>query len=200
MSESRSLRERKRHRTREAIIETAMALFAERGFAAATVEEIAARAEVGRTTFFRYFPDKQEVLFADDAELMQALTDAIDRTARDRAPLGDDLASTLEVVRVGLRALTDGISRRARWLAIRERLLQEIPALAARDLLKEHRYLQAAVNVLQSHGATARTAVLACELGAACYRAARATAGDDLSSALESAFERLPELTEPNAR
>ena len=57
-----SLRERKQRKTREAILAAAMDLFAERGFDRVTVDEIAARAEVGRTTFFRYLTDKQELL------------------------------------------------------------------------------------------------------------------------------------------
>lgn len=194
MADRPSLRERKQHQTREAIIEAALSLFAERGFAAATVDEIAARAEVGRTTFFRYFPDKQEVLFADDAELLGAMAEAIDRAVADRAPLGDSLSDTLQVVRAGMHSLVDGITRRADWFALRDRLLRENPALAARELLKEYRYLQTAVEVLQRHGVSPPTATLACELGAACYRAARAAPGDQLLAAVDAAFDRLTEL------
>src|SRR3954447_16537180 len=67
------LRERKKRRAREAIVDAAFALFAERGFADVTVTEIAERAEVGRTTFFRYFGDKQEVLFAEEQNLLAGL-------------------------------------------------------------------------------------------------------------------------------
>ncbi|MBE8525431.1 TetR/AcrR family transcriptional regulator [Amycolatopsis sp. H6(2020)] len=67
------LRERKKRRAQEAIVDAAFALFAERDFADVTVTEIAERAEVGRTTFFRYFGDKREVLFAEEQNLLAGL-------------------------------------------------------------------------------------------------------------------------------
>ena len=59
----RSLRERRRYRTRRAIQAQALRLFAAKGFQATTIEEIAAAAEMAPRTFFRYFPTKEEVVF-----------------------------------------------------------------------------------------------------------------------------------------
>ncbi|MFF2847133.1 TetR family transcriptional regulator [Streptomyces sp. NPDC058001] len=73
MSETRDagepgLRERKRLRTYQAVSDTAVALFLERGFDAVSVAEVAAAAEISKPTLFRYFPAKEDLVlhrFAD---------------------------------------------------------------------------------------------------------------------------------------
>ena len=57
-----SRRERKKEETRRRIFETAISLFRERGYEATTVDDITERADVGRGTFFNYFPRKEAVL------------------------------------------------------------------------------------------------------------------------------------------
>ncbi len=59
------LRERKKARTRAAIQDHALRLFRANGYAATTVEQIAAAAEISPSTFFRYFPTKEDVVMYD---------------------------------------------------------------------------------------------------------------------------------------
>ncbi len=64
------LRERKKAKTRLAIREHAMALFKDQGYDRTTVEQIAAAAEVSPSTFFRYFPNKEDVVLQDDYDAL----------------------------------------------------------------------------------------------------------------------------------
>ena len=70
-------RERKKQRTREQIVEAAYTLFAERGFQATTVADIAAAADIAPRTFFSYFPSKEAVVFHDFDGLFVSLEEAI---------------------------------------------------------------------------------------------------------------------------
>ncbi len=66
------LRERKKQKTRSAIQREAMRLFTEQGYDATTVEQIADAAEVSPSTFFRYFPTKEDVVLLDDYDPLLA--------------------------------------------------------------------------------------------------------------------------------
>jgi AcrR family transcriptional regulator len=76
------LRERKKQRTREQIIEAAMGLFAERGYHATTVADIATAADVAPRTFFAHFPSKEAVVFHNVDRDLEGLASAL----RDRLP------------------------------------------------------------------------------------------------------------------
>src|ERR1700756_2954703 len=78
-----SLRERKKARTRASLREHALRLFREQGYQATTVEQIAAAAEVLPSTFFRYFPTKEDLVLQDDMD-----TRLLDAFARQPTGLG----------------------------------------------------------------------------------------------------------------
>ena len=81
---------------RERLVVAAVDLFTEQGYDATTVAEIAERAGVTRSTFFRHFTDKREVLVAGQETLSRLLAEGI-----AEAPAG---ATPLEAVAAGLRA------------------------------------------------------------------------------------------------
>jgi TetR/AcrR family transcriptional regulator, regulator of mycofactocin system len=76
------LRERKKQRTRQQIIEAAMGLFAERGYHATTIADIAEAADVAPRTFFSYFPSKEAVVFHNVDRDMGSLA----KVLRNRLP------------------------------------------------------------------------------------------------------------------
>jgi AcrR family transcriptional regulator len=71
------LRSRKKEKTRRAIEDAALDLFAEQGYETTTVDQIAERAEVSKATFFRYFATKGEVIFGDTGNEQEPLRRAI---------------------------------------------------------------------------------------------------------------------------
>ena len=79
------LRERKKIETRLALARAAMRLFEERGYAATTVDDIAAAANVSRRTFFRYFASKDEVFIVDPEGKLAALHIALAGRSAGRA-------------------------------------------------------------------------------------------------------------------
>lgn len=81
-----SLRQRHTERTRQALVDASLELFAERGFVATTIEDIAARADVAPRTFFRYFGTKEAVLYHDASSVLERLIALIEQEATDEAP------------------------------------------------------------------------------------------------------------------
>src|SRR5882757_3877384 len=110
-----SLRDRKRERTRRAIVEAATELFERQGYDETTIADIAAAAEIGTRTFFSYFATKEELLFPQSDARVQAAVDAIAnrgpgdgppdvllRALRDASAPDDDMVSPLAALRLKL--------------------------------------------------------------------------------------------------
>ena len=94
------LRERKKERTREALIDAAQELFLRKGYEATTIDEIVADVEVSRRTFFRYFAGKEEVALARATEFEALFLAALAVRPADEPPL-------TALRRAGASVLTD---------------------------------------------------------------------------------------------
>ncbi|MFC4589799.1 TetR/AcrR family transcriptional regulator [Sphaerisporangium corydalis] len=131
MVDEPGFRERKKQRTKRALVEAALRLFDEQGYEETTLDQIAAAADISRRTFFSYFPAKEDVLFLGMEERVEgvlrgiagrrpeeAMVDVLVRAAEEVAghAWGDDLAGALEPVEL--------------------RLLLTVPALQARALYR----------------------------------------------------------------
>ncbi|MGW2265394.1 TetR/AcrR family transcriptional regulator [Streptomyces koyangensis] len=116
------LRERKKLRTRQALAETALRLFGERGFDATTLDELCDEVEVSKRTFFRNYPSKEDVALAADSDLWSAYLEYVAGLELD-GPLLDALRRALATT---LAAMDPDWDRR--FLATRE-LAESTPAL-----------------------------------------------------------------------
>src|SRR5437773_1476168 len=116
------------------LVSAAMDLFQERGYAETTVADIAARAGLTERTFFRYFPDKREVLFSGSKELETGIVAGIGRAPEKTSPL-DAVAAALEAAGAELQDRRDLHFVRARYALvtkhaeIQERELIKLAAL-----------------------------------------------------------------------
>ncbi|WP_104106068.1 TetR family transcriptional regulator [Nocardioides sp. 616] len=117
--------------SRQRLIEAAFALFDERGFEETTVEDVAERAGVGRTTFFRVFKSKEDVIFPDHAVLLAAV--------RDRLATATDATASVAVTEAARLVLKHHLAEgdRAR---IRYRLTRSVPTLRAREIASQQQY------------------------------------------------------------
>jgi AcrR family transcriptional regulator len=150
MSAPLGLRERKKQRTREAILETALRLFTERGFDAVSVAEIADAVEVSVRTVYNYFPTKEHLVF----DRMEAFEIALLAAIRDRAPA----ESVLEAFRRFV--LTSSVRLEAKEasevVATAARMITASPALQAheREVLTRYTHSLAAL-LAEETGASA---------------------------------------------
>jgi AcrR family transcriptional regulator len=129
MDESTGLRERKRERTRKAIAEAALELFARQGFHDTTIPQIAEAADVSPRTVSGYFPAKEDLAFPDADERMAAL----EARLRSRGP-GE---TTAEALRAWLPEMLRADVEHAEEHRCRRRVIDADETLGA----YEHRFL-----------------------------------------------------------
>ena len=147
MASELGLRELKKQRTRQLIADTAWRLFAERGFDAVPVAEIAREAEVSEATVFNYFPTKEDLVFhrmeAFEDELLTAIRDrgegesiveAFGRfVLRPRGFLGSDDPEATEGMRRVAWVMTGSQALQAREREILDRYTSTVAALIAEE-------------------------------------------------------------------
>lgn len=148
---------------RERLVVAAVDLFIEQGYDATTVAQIAQRAGVTKSTFFRHFPDKRELLVAGQETLSRLLAEGI-----ADAPAG---ATPLEAVAAGLTragTMMGPVNRE-----IGPRLKAAIAAhaeLQARDAMKSVGLAAVMTDSLAARGVPEPTARIAAELGVLAFK------------------------------
>ncbi len=116
---------------RDRLAQAAFALFDERGYEQATIDGITERAGLGRTTFFRYYRSKEDVIFPDHDRLLEQIRERLSTSSH-----GTALAAVSDAVRlVLLHYLDEGDLARRRYT-----LTSSVPALRDREIATVARY------------------------------------------------------------
>jgi AcrR family transcriptional regulator len=148
---------------RERLVRAALDLFTEQGYDATTVTEIAGRAGLTKTTFFRHFPDKREVLFAAGQEIHS-------RLLADAIAAAPDSATPLQAVTAALDALTATFTDDRREFSARLRaVIAANGELRERAASKRAALAEAMTEALRKRGVPDPAASLAAELGARAF-------------------------------
>jgi AcrR family transcriptional regulator len=152
---------------RERLERAALALFTEHGYDATTVAQIADRAGLTKSTFFRHFADKREVLFGGQDFLTGVFSDAI-LTAPPSATVAACLAAALEASAAAFTPERHDLAPQRRAIIAAHSDLQE------RELLKRARLAAVMADALRARGADETTARLAAEIGVLAFSTAYA--------------------------
>ena len=116
---------------RDRLAEAAFALFGERGYEQTSIDDITERAGLGRTTFFRHYRSKEDVIFPDHDRLLEQIGERL-RTSSD----GTALVAVSDAVRLVLRHyIAEGDLARRRYA-----ITSAVPALRDREIASVARY------------------------------------------------------------
>ncbi|MEV7966462.1 TetR family transcriptional regulator [Sphaerisporangium sp. NPDC088356] len=169
-----------------------MQLYVERGFEQTTVAEIAKRAGLTARTFFRYFADKREVLFAGSADLQEHLMRAL-----EAAP---NSASPMQVVSAVLDAAATALGQHREHSRQRHSVINTNAELRERELIKLASLSAALAEGLRRRGVPEPDASLTAETGIVVLRIAferwvSEPHGADLSQTMRTTLDRLKTVT-----
>ena len=176
---------------RERLVLAAVDLFHEQGYDRTTVAQIAGRAGVTKSTFFRHFPDKRDVLVAGQAVMSALLAEGIAAAPADSSPL--------DAVAAGLRRAAGAYGPMSRQIAPRlEAVISASAELRERSAQKSVGLAAAMEDALVIRGTDPVVARLAAELGVLAHHRAFerwASEQDSTSEAMgEYSVEALDEL------
>ncbi|MER8187664.1 TetR family transcriptional regulator [Kitasatospora sp. NPDC094015] len=118
--------------TRDALIEAAFQLFLDRGFEQTTIDDITGRAGVGRRSFFRYFPSKEDVVFPDHEGALAEMTAFLESCGDG----GDPVAQVCDAARLVLRMYAANPT----FSVERYLLTRKVPTLRIHELSVVWRY------------------------------------------------------------
>jgi AcrR family transcriptional regulator len=168
--------------------QAAFELFTERGFEQVTVAEIAERAGLTERTFFRYFADKREVLFAGADGFQDLFVSSVAGAPDSAAPI-EAVAAALYAAAATFIAHEDGVRRRAAIIAAH-------PDLRERELVKLATVAAAVADALRRRGVSDPAAALTAEAGLAVFRIAfarwiAAPGGPDLAALIAESLDEL---------
>ena len=141
-----------------------MELFDEQGFESTSAVQIAKRAGVTTRTFFRYFPDKQSIVFVDADLLRTALLQGI----HDASDVSEPLAV---VVRALVEFDWEGLGPRESQRR-RDAMITSNPELLERELNKQHQMSDAFGEALRQRGVEPHAAELAARVGIQVFQTA----------------------------
>lgn len=175
MTDRVPLVERKQRQARKRIIKAADELFITHGFDNVSVSDIAERAEVGRTTFFRYFGDKQEVAFAKQQELLDTIAAA---RQEDGAVPAETAAEAIAQLRPVILTLCAQATADPAGYTRHFQLVERHPELRARHALKLQQIAERLSDLLIHRGTDRAIALLAAQVALACYQTAQALSDD----------------------
>lgn len=126
MAIENGLRERKKTKTRGDIIKAATKLFVSKGFDQTTMDDIAEAAEVSRSTLFRYFGNKEAMVFPHQDERLDIFIEIVSERPADESPFA--------TVRRGLLHLAEVFHSTREEMAVQHKIVTSSPHLQAREL------------------------------------------------------------------